>query len=224
MQNSEHQILVGDQFVSARMQRPDDARCLVVLGHGAGSDREHAIMGGIADALIRRNLAVFRYNFPFSERGSRRIDSRPLILATVKAAIQAAMELAPDLAVFAGGHSFGGRMTSTVQASKAIPGLRGLVFCSFPLHPPGKPSIERATHLGGVQIPMLFLSGTRDRLAQPDLLQGVCKELPQATLHWLDTADHGYRALKRRKSAEPVFEEMARVTQDWTKEVLGTTS
>jgi len=181
-------------------------------------------MEEIANALIRRDLAVFRYNFPYSERGSRRIDARPLILATVRAALGRATEIMPDLSVFAGGHSFGGRMTSTVQAQRSIAGLRGMVFCSFPLHPAAKPSIERATHLQGLRIPVLFLSGTRDRLAQPDLLESVCANLSQATLHWLDTADHGYRVLKRRDTEETVFEEMARVTEHWVKGVLETSS
>ena len=114
-------------------------------------------------------------------------------------------------------------MTSTAQSQQTIAGLRGFVFCSFPLHPAGKPSIDRATHLDAVKIPMLFLSGTRDRLAQPDLLEGVCNNLSQATLHWLDTADHGYRVLKRRESSETVFEEMARVTEAWITGVLETT-
>lgn len=223
MQDSEHTIPVEGESVSARLQRPDDARCLVVLGHGAGSNRAHATMVAISDALIRRDMAVYRYNFPYSERGSRRIDPRSLILATVRAAIQQALELASDLPVFAGGHSFGGRMTSTVQSRQAIPGLRGLVFCSFPLHPAGKPSIDRAGHLKDTGLPMLFLSGTRDRLAQSDLLEGICEDLPQATLHWLDTADHGYRALKGRDSQETVFDEIARVTEAWITGVLETT-
>lgn len=224
MQDSQHTIPIESTSVSARLQRPDKARCLIVLGHGAGSNRQHATMEEIAEALIRRDLAVFRYNFPFSERGSRRIDSRPLILATVRAAISDTQARAPDLPVFAGGHSFGGRMTSTVQARQAIPDLKGLLFCSFPLHPAGKPAIERSLHLKEIDIPMLFLSGTRDRLAQADLLGGVCGDLSQATLHWLDTADHGYGALKRRESDETVYEEMARVTQSWTNDVLGITS
>jgi predicted alpha/beta-hydrolase family hydrolase len=223
MRDTEHTIAVEGESVSARLQRPDGATCLVVFGHGAGSNREHATMTAIADALIRRDIAVYRYNFPYSERGSRRIDPRPLILATVPAVITHAMGFAPDLPVFAGGHSFGGRMTSTVEAQQAIDDLKGLVFCSFPLHPAGKPSIDRATHLEAVEIPMLFLSGTRDRLAQVKLLEGVCGNLSQATLHWLDTADHGYRVLKRRESDEPVFEEMARVTEAWITGVLETT-
>ena len=220
MLDQEHTVPVDDQVVSARLQRPEDAACLLVLGHGAGSNREHPIMTGLADAMLAQGIGVFRYNFPFSERGSRRIDPRPVILATARAAVTHTMELVADLPVFAGGHSFGGRMSSTLQSQRPIDGLSGIVFCSFPLHPPGKPSIERAAHLKRIEVPMLFLSGTRDRLATQELLTGVCAELPMARLHWLDTADHGYSPLKRKGSREDVMNEMAHVTREWTNGVL----
>ena len=161
-------------------------------------------------------IATFRYNFPYLEHGRGR-DSQAVCTATVRSAVAAAHGAAPDLPLLAGGHSFGGRMTSTAASESSLDGVQGLVFFAFPLHQPGKPDTKRAEHLSAVTVPMLFLSGTRDELAIPALLQPVCKKLGRrATLHPLDTADHGFRTLKRsRKSEENVFAEMARVVRDW---------
>ena len=150
------------------------------------------------------------------EHGKGR-DSQAVCTATVRSAVAAAHEAAPDLPLLAGGHSFGGRMTSTAASESPLDGVQGLVFFSFPLHQPGKPDTKRADHLGAVTVPMLFLSGTRDELADPGPSQPVCKKLgKRATLHPLDTADHGFRTLKRsRKSEEDVFVEMARVVREW---------
>src|SRR5205085_10616016 len=165
----------------------------------------------IAHALAYAGVATFRYNFPYAERGSGR-DSQPVCVATVRSAVTTAHAAAPDLPLLAGGHSFGGRMTSHAAAEAPLEHVRGLVFFSFPLHPPGKPSDQRAAHLAQVQVPMLFLSGTRDELAHLDRLQPVIEKLAAATLHLLDTADHGYRVQKRsRQPSEDVFVEMARV-------------
>jgi uncharacterized protein len=161
-------------------------------------------------------IATFRYNFPYMEHGTGR-DGREVCTATVRSAVAAAHTAADDLPLLAGGHSFGGRMTSTAASESPLDGVHGLVFFSFPLHQPGKPETKRAEHLSAVTVPMLFLSGTRDELAGLDLLQPVCKKLGErATLHLLDTADHGFRTLKRsRKSEEDVFVEMARIVREW---------
>jgi uncharacterized protein len=202
--------------VSALLVRPDDASHLLVLGHGASTDMRHATLRTIAERMTDVGIATFRYNFPYMENGKGR-DSQEVCTSTVRSAVAAAHRAAPDLPLLAGGHSFGGRMTSTAASESPLDGVRGLVFFAFPLHMPGKPDTKRAEHLGAVTVPMLFLSGTRDELADLDLLQPVCKKLgKRATLHRLDTADHGFRTLKRsRKSAEDVFDEMARIVRDW---------
>ena len=202
--------------VSALLIRPDNASHLLVLGHGASTNMRHTTLQTIAERLADVGIATFRYNFPYSERGTGR-NSQEVCTATVRSAVAAASAAAADLPLLAGGHSFGGRMTSTAASESPLEGVCGIVFFSFPLHQPGKPDSKRASHLSAVTVPMLFLSGTRDELADLDLLRPVCKKLGKsATLHLLDTADHGYRVLKRtRKSAEDVFVEMARVVKDW---------
>ncbi len=202
--------------VSALFVRPGDASHLLVLGHGASTNMRHATLQTIADRMAEAGIATFRYNFPYMEHGRGR-DSREVCTATVRAAVAVARMAALDLRLLAGGHSFGGRMTSTAASESPLDGVHGLVFFSFPLHQPGSPDTKRADHLGAVTVPMLFLSGTRDELANLDLLQPVCKKLgKRATLHLLDTADHGFRTLKRsRKSEEDVFVEMARVVREW---------
>lgn len=201
--------------VSALFVRPEDATHLLVLGHGASTNMRHATLQTIADRMAEAGIATFRYNFPYSERGTYR-DSAPVCTATIRSAAAAAKECAPDLPLLAGGHSFGGRMTSTAASESPIEGVHGLVFFSFPLYLPGRPEIKRAEHLSSVTVPMLFLSGTRDTMAELDLLQPVVEKLPLATLHLLDTADHGYRVLKKtRTSSEDVFAEMARVLKEW---------
>jgi predicted alpha/beta-hydrolase family hydrolase len=201
---------------------------LIVLGHGAGAGMHHTNLENIAAALHHQQIATFRYQFPFRERGGGR-DSQQVSLATVKNACDQAARLAPKLPRFAGGHSFGGRMTTLAAAESLLPAIQGLVLCSFPLHPPGKPSVERAEHLEKVPVPMLFLSGTRDKLFSIELFKPILTNLNRsqkdanplldrrsATLHLVDTADHGYKTLKRsRQSTESVFEEMARVTRKW---------
>ncbi len=203
--------------VSALLVRPGEASHLLVLGHGASTNMRHATLQTIAERLAEASIATFRYNFPYMEHGKGR-DSQEVCTATVRSAVAAAHMAAPDLLLLAGGHSFGGRMTSTAASAFPLDGVHGLVFFAFPLHQPGKPESKRADHLRAVTIPMLFLSGTRDELADLDLLQPVCKKLgKRATLHPLDTADHGFRVLKRsRKSEEDVFVEMARIVREWT--------
>jgi len=202
--------------VSGLLMRPAQASHLLVLGHGASTTMRHATLKAIAGALADAGIATFRYNFPYAEHGTGR-DSQAVCTATVRAAVAAAHEAAPGLPFLAGGHSFGGRMTSIAASESPLDGVQGLVFFSFPLHQPGKPDTKRADHLAAVTVPMLFLSGTRDELATMDLLRPVCAKLgARATLHAVDTADHGYKVLKRsRTSDEDVFVEMARVVHAW---------
>lgn len=169
-------------------------------------------MQSIADAFERAGIATLRFNFPFIEAGKSQVD--PPHIATARVAdAYAEAESRTRLPLWLGGHSFGGRMASHAVLDREL-GPAGLIFCAFPLHPAGRPGVTRAGHLEAIALPMLFLSGTRDSLAQPDLLAGVVAELPHAKLHWLDTADHSYRVLKRtRESAESVFDEMARVAR-----------
>ena len=208
--------------VSAILLLPASANFLFVFGHGAGADMRHQHMASLSEALCRVNIATFRYNFPYMERGGKGRDSQATSLETVRSAVLAAQDAisdpTPQLRILAGGHSFGGRMTSLAQADAPLPGVEGLAFFSFPLHPSGKPSIDRAAHLGSIQIPMLFVSGDRDKLAELDLFQGVMANLDQsATRHLLDTADHSFKILKRsRKSKEDVYQETARIFQQWT--------
>jgi hypothetical protein len=204
--------------VSSLLLPPGGARWLLVLGHGASTDMRHRTLQAIAERLADAGVATFRYHFPYMERGGGGRDSRAVSRTTVRSAVAAAHAAAPDLALLAGGHSFGGRMTSLAAAESPLEHVRGLVLFSFPLHAAGKPGTERAEHMSRVSVPMLFLSGTRDDLAHPDLLRPVCERLgDRATLHLLDTADHGFKVRKRsRPSEEDVFAQMARVVSEWT--------
>ncbi len=204
--------------VSALLMRPDGATHLLVFGHGASTNMRHATMQKIAEALAEQGIATFRYNFPYSEKGGGR-NSTETCVATIRNAVKAAHKAAPDLTLLAGGHSFGGRMTSTAQSEQPLDGVKGLVFFSFPLHLPGRPDTKRAEHLVNIDIPMLFLTGTRDALAELDLLKPMVERLGEpATLHLIDTADHSYKILKKtRTSAEDVFAEIARVTKGWAE-------
>lgn len=205
--------------VSSLLIRPDDAKWLVVLGHGAGTNMRHRTLETIAHRLADVGIATFRYNFPYAEVGGGR-NSNAVCMESVRSAVVAAHEAASDLSILVSGHSFSGRMSSMAASEEPLEHVSGLVFFSFPLHPSGKPSTERAEHLNDVTVPMLFLSGTRDKLADLDLLQSVCEELDLATLHFLDTADHGFKVLKRsRKTDEDVFVEMARVINKWVAEL-----
>lgn len=195
-------------------QCPDDAVAALVLAHGAGAGMEHRNMQSIADAFERCGIATLRFDFPFIEAGKSRVDPPHIATARVADAYAAAAERT-TLPLWLGGHSFGGRMASHAVLDCSLTPA-GLIFCSFPLHNAGKPDTARAAHLASIDLPMLFLSGTRDQLAQPDLLGQVVAGLPHARLHWLETADHGYRILKRsRTSAEDVFDEMARVAREF---------
>jgi predicted alpha/beta-hydrolase family hydrolase len=189
-------------------QCPNDAVAALVLAHGAGAGMTHASMQAIADAFAQRGIATLRFNFPYMDAGRNRVDSPQVATETIAAAFAEARKRT-KLPVWIGGHSFGGRMASHAVVDRGVPAA-GLIFCSFPLHTPGKPDTKRAQHLAAIVQPMLFLSGTRDELAEPKLLEPLVASLPMAKLHWLDTADHGYRVLKRtRTRTNSVFEEMA---------------
>lgn len=202
--------------VSALWQRPAQARAALVLAHGAGAGMTHPFMASLADALVARGIAVLRYQFPFMEQGSRRTDPPAVAQAAVRAAVACAAAQATGLPLFAGGKSFGGRMTSQAQAAEPLPGVRGLVFVGFPLHPEGRPATERADHLRSVDVPMLFLQGTRDALARLDLVQQVAEALPGATLQVVDDADHAFHVRARSGRRDPqVLEELADAIRDW---------
>ena len=194
----ELRISVGEGSVSALLIRPAAAKALYVFAHGAGAGMAHRSMASNAEGFAERGIATLRYQFPFMEKGSRRPDPPKIAHATVRAAVAEAARLAPELPLFAGGRSFGGRMTSQAEAEASLPGVRGLAFIGFPLHPAGKPGIERADHLSRVQIPMLFVSGSRDALAELDLLEPVVAELgDRATLHLIADADHSLKVPPR---------------------------
>jgi predicted alpha/beta-hydrolase family hydrolase len=203
--------------VSAILLKPRGATHLLVLGHGAGADMGSASMQKIAENLAEQRIATFRYNFPFKEHGRSGVDSPKVATATVRSAVIAAKRIEAKLPLLAGGHSFGGRMTTTAQSESPLDGVKGLVLFSFPLHAPNRPNNSRAAHLSAIQIPMLFLSGTRDALNDLGLFRPLIEKLgTRATLHLLDTADHGYKVLKKtRESNEDVFVEMARAVQNW---------
>lgn len=184
--------------VSALLMRPSKARACYVLAHGAGAGMTHAFMANVAQGLAARGVATLRYQFPYMEKGSKRPDSPALAQATVRAAVATARSQCPDLPLIAGGKSFGGRMTSQAQAAQPLAGVRGLVFIGFPLHPAGKPSAGRADHLDAIMLPMLFLQGTRDKLADMSLLEPVVARLgARATLHTIDQADHSFHVPAR---------------------------
>lgn len=215
-------IVVGERIgpVSGLLTLPDEARVLYVLAHGAGAGMRHRFMEAIAAALAERGIASLRYQFPYTEAGARRPDPPAVLEATVRAAVSAAAEAAPGLPLIAGGKSMGGRMTSGAAARRPLPGVAGLVFLGFPLHRPKQPSEDRAAHLSQVTVPMLFLQGTRDELADLGLITGVCARLGSlATLHVVEGADHGFEVLKRsgRTDAE-VLEELADTVVTWCRE------
>ena len=184
--------------VSGLLDRPAEAQVGLVLAHGAGAGMDHPFMVAMASGLAQRGVATLRFQFPFMERESRKPDTPQMAQAAVRAAVEQAAVHLPGVPLFAGGKSFGGRMSSQAQALKPLPGVLGLVFVGFPLHPAGKPSAARAKHLADVHLPMLFLQGTRDALADLDLIGQVCTTLAnRAELHILEGADHGFHVLKR---------------------------
>jgi len=211
--------LEGGQRVSGLLQAPSVARACYVLAHGAGAGMAHPFMSAVAQGLAERGVATLRYQFPYMEQGSKRPDVPKVAHATVRAAVLEASRRLPSLALFAGGKSFGGRMSSQAQALTPLPGVRGLIFLGFPLHPPGKPSDERAKHLFDVRVPMLFMQGTNDEFAQLELLQPLVERLGAgATLKLFQHANHSFHVPARsgRKDSE-IRTEMLDGIADWVK-------
>jgi predicted alpha/beta-hydrolase family hydrolase len=199
------------------IDEPADAKAVYVLAHGSGAGMAHHFLAAVATGLAARGIAVLRFNFPFMEQGSKRPDPPPVAHGAIRAAVAEAARRWPGLPLYAGGKSFGGRMSSQAQAIEPLPGVRGLVFLGFPLHTADKPSTERAQHLAKVQVPMLFLQGTRDTLANLDLVRQVTTPLaPRATLHVVEGADHGFEVLKRSgRTNEEVLVELLATIAGW---------
>jgi predicted alpha/beta-hydrolase family hydrolase len=208
--------------VSGLLLAPPRARACCVIAHGAGAGMTHPFMAAVATGLAERGIATLRYQFPYMEQRARRPDPPKLAQATVRAAVGEAARLMSGLPLIAGGKSFGGRMTSQAQAAAPLPGVRGLVFLGFPLHPAGKPSDARAEHLSDVHIPMLFLQGTRDALADLSLLEPVAQRLGgRASLRLLEDADHSFHVPARsgRKDAD-VLGAMLDALAEWSERVM----
>jgi predicted alpha/beta-hydrolase family hydrolase len=217
-------IAIGkDSKVSGLLQTPAGARACYVLAHGAGAGMTHPFMAAVASSLAERRIATLRYQFLYMERGGKRPDPPKVAHAAVRAAVAEAAARLPKLPLIAGGKSFGGRMTSQAQALEPLAGVRGLAFLGFPLHPPKQPSQDRGKHLFDVQVPMLFLQGTRDALGALDQIEPVCQALgKRATLRLFEHADHSFHVPARsgRKDAE-VMSEMLDAFAAWTEDVAG---
>jgi predicted alpha/beta-hydrolase family hydrolase len=203
--------------ISALLLRPDAPRACFVFAHGAGAGMTHSFMEAFANGLGERGIASLRYQFPYMEKGGKRPDPPAIAQAAVRAAVAEATRRCPGLTLVAGGKSFGGRMTSQAQAAAPLPGVRALAFVGFPLHPAGKPSTDRADHLAKVHIPMLFLQGSRDTLAEVALIAPVAKRLgPRASLHLVDGADHSFHVLARSgRNDREVLDEILDAFASW---------
>jgi predicted alpha/beta-hydrolase family hydrolase len=210
--------VLDKEEVSALLLLPTHATSLLVLAHGAGAGMNHPSMSAIANQLAEDNIATFRYQFPYMEQRRGVPDKQPLLTATVAAAVATATQLAPGVPLFAGGKSMGGRMTSLSASEQKLEAVRGLIFFGFPLHPPKRPSIKRAPHLQLVKLPMLFLQGTRDDLADLTLLRPICESLgPQTALHIIEDADHSFHMLKRSgRTDSQVLAELSSTVKAWT--------
>ena len=220
----ELRIALGERAsdVSGLLLRPDGARLLYVLAHGAGAGMRHPFLEVLSQRLAERGIATLRYQFPYMEQRARRPDPPAVAAATVRAVVAEAARAVPGLPLVAGGKSFGGRMTSTAQAEAPLPGVQGLVFLGFPLHPPGRPGDSRAEHLAQVRIPMLFLQGDRDEFGDLKLLKPVVERLGErATLHLVDGGDHSFHVLKRSGRTEiEVMAELVETIVAWTAGIV----
>jgi hypothetical protein len=216
---SEHTFLATSSsgHVSAILRRPADARGLYVFAHGAGAGMRHRFMVAVAEELALRGVATFRFHFPYMEVGRKGPNPAPILVKTVRSAVGEARRLVPDLPVVAGGKSMGSRMTSTAAAAEALPGVLGLAFFGFPLHAPGRKSSDRGAHLADVGLPMLFLQGTRDKLADLNLLEPLLEGVePRPTLHVVEEADHSFHVLERSgRTDEQVMEEICNAFASW---------
>jgi predicted alpha/beta-hydrolase family hydrolase len=201
--------------VSAELMMGQKSKCIMTLAHGAGAGMNHSFMVALAQSLAEKEIATLRFNFPFSENKKGRPDAPAVAHQTIETAIVKAQKLLPELPLFAAGKSFGGRMTSQHMASKPGNAVKGIIFYGFPLHPPGKPSIERAEHLKDVQVPMLFLQGSKDEFATWELITKVCSSLPQAELIKIEGADHGFKAGKK-----DIMSQLTALTDEWINRLL----
>jgi len=209
-------IETGRGEVAGLLHIPPGASRLLVFAHGAGAGMRHAFMESAASVLADNGIATLRYQFPYMQKQSGRPDPPAVLHATVRAAVRAAAAQAPDLPLLAGGKSMGGRMTSQAAAEEPLEGVRGIVFFGFPLHPAGSPASARGAHLARVTVPMLFLQGTRDKLAELDLLRPILAEIPHTTLKVFEGADHSFHLLKSAgRSDEELLAEIARTVADW---------
>lgn len=211
----------GSGEVSALLVRPTTPRWLLVLAHGAGAGMAHPFLEKLAAELANAGIATLRYQFPYMEERRRVPDKPELLLSTVAAAVRLAAEAVPGLPLLAGGKSMGGRMSSQAAAQNLLGPVKGLVFFGFPLHPPNRPSTKRAEHLAKVGVPMLFLQGTRDTLADLALLRPICEKLgSRATLHIIPEADHSFHVLKKSgKTDAEVMTELAQTTAAWASKL-----
>jgi predicted alpha/beta-hydrolase family hydrolase len=213
-------IEVGEEIgrVSGLLTLPAQPHALYVLAHGAGAGMQHAFLAAVATGLAARGIATLRYQFPYMEHRKGRPDTPAVATAAVRAAVVRAAELVPGVRLIAGGKSFGGRMTSTAQAEQPLPGVAGLAFLGFPLHPPGNPGVSRAAHLDAVAVPMLFLQGTRDEFADLELVRGVCARLGQrARLHVIEGGDHSFHVLQKTgRTDAQVFAELLDTIAEWS--------
>jgi len=202
--------------VNGILTEPPDAKALLLLAHGAGAGMQHKTMQLIADCLAEENIATLRFNFSYIEKGRKSPDSSKIAQETIRNVVLKANEFAKGLPLFAGGKSYGGRMTSSAAADEALPDVEGLIFFGFPLHPPGKPSADRAAHLHQVNLPMLFLQGTRDNLARMELIRQVTTDIKNAHLEVIEGADHSFHLKKSAgKSDEEVMRKIAGKVSSW---------
>src|SRR5205807_4919419 len=206
----------GADRLDALLLRPERARLLYVLAHGAGAGMRHVFLQRIAEALAELAVATFRFQFPYTQAGRRRPDDAAVLRGAVRAAVNAAHDAAPDLPMIAGGKSMGGRMTTQAQAEAPLPGVRGIALLGFPLHPARRPATSRAEHLAQVDVPQLYLQGTRDELVDLSLLRPILSTLPRAELRVIEGADHSFHVLRRsgRSDAE-VIAELAAAVAEW---------
>jgi len=217
MKTKSFSLLVSDSVgsVTAEYIIPDKSKCIITLAHGAGAGMNHPFMTILAKLLAEKNIATLRFNFPFIEQKKGRPDLPAVAHKTIEAAINDAHKKFPSLSVFASGKSFGGRMSSQYLSAHPHPAVKGIIFYGFPLHAPGKPSIDRADHLKNLKLPMLFLQGTRDALATLNLMEALCSTLPQATLIKLEGADHSFKAGK-----QDTMSMLVNFTNDWLGQLI----
>lgn len=208
--------------VSGLLNLPEDAAALLLFAHGAGAPMDHPFMNKMAACLADERIGTLRFNFPYTEKKLKRIDPTPILMETIRSSIKAAKEYSGDIQLFAGGKSMGGRMTSQAAAAKPLEGVKGLIFFGFPLHAPGKNTTERAEHLFNVTVPMLFLQGTRDKLANLELLKPIISKLGnKAQLSIIEGADHSFHLLKSSgRSDDEVLKDLANKVTVWIGNVL----